>query len=191
MGDQLSFLPERQRTHGDFDRVSECAQRLKEFWRAHPSWSRMTPSQKEGIEMIEHKLCRILCGDPNFRDHWQDIAGYAMRVWKRSIARRLRPAPAHQGRGGGVTRRYGYLIMILPAQTIREIKPVSPLSFRDRQVFLDADSAGDLTASQWAACPTSGWVQHLASRVAEREHFSPLSETRARLLRSPVGSVGV
>jgi hypothetical protein len=40
----------------------------------------MTPSQKEGIEMIEHKLCRILCGDPNFRDHWQDIAGYAMRV---------------------------------------------------------------------------------------------------------------
>ena len=33
-----------------------------------------------GIEMIEHKLCRILCGDPNFRDHWQDIAGYAMRV---------------------------------------------------------------------------------------------------------------
>jgi hypothetical protein len=40
----------------------------------------MTPSQKEGIEMIEHKLCRILCGDPNFRDHWQDITGYAMRV---------------------------------------------------------------------------------------------------------------
>jgi hypothetical protein len=80
MGDQPSFLPERQRTHGDFGRVSECAQRLKEFWRAYPSWSRMTPSQKEGIEMIEHKLCRILCGDPNFRDHWQDIAGYAMRV---------------------------------------------------------------------------------------------------------------
>jgi hypothetical protein len=64
----------------DFDRVSECAQRMKDIWRAYPSWQRMTPAQKEGVEMIVHKLCRALCGDPNHKDHWLDIAGYATRV---------------------------------------------------------------------------------------------------------------
>jgi hypothetical protein len=75
-----SFLPGRKMTHGDFDRVAECTQRMKEIWRAYPAWSRMTAAQKEGVEMISHKLCRALCGDPNHRDHWLDIAGYATRV---------------------------------------------------------------------------------------------------------------
>jgi hypothetical protein len=77
---QLSFLPERETTHGDFEQVAECAQQMKEIWRTYPSWSRMTPAQKEGVEMITHKLCRALCGDPHHRDHWLDICGYAMRV---------------------------------------------------------------------------------------------------------------
>jgi hypothetical protein len=75
-----SFLPERKKTHGNFDRVAECTQRMKEFLRNYPSWSRMTAAQKEGAEMVAHKLCRALCGDPNHKDHWLDIAGYAMRV---------------------------------------------------------------------------------------------------------------
>jgi len=29
------------------------------------------------LEMISLKLARIICGDPNFADHWDDIAGYA------------------------------------------------------------------------------------------------------------------
>jgi hypothetical protein len=27
--------------------------------------------------MIAVKLARILCGDPDFHDHWQDVIGYA------------------------------------------------------------------------------------------------------------------
>jgi NTP pyrophosphatase (non-canonical NTP hydrolase) len=75
-----SFLPERQRTHGDFRDVSACAQQFKVFCRAFPSWSRMTDAQKEGAEMILHKVCRALSGDPHFKEHWDDIAGYAIRV---------------------------------------------------------------------------------------------------------------
>ena len=78
--EKLAFLPERKKTHGDFDQVATCVQTMKEIWRAYPSWQRMTPAQKEGVEMIVHKLCRALCGDPNFKDHWLDIAGYATRV---------------------------------------------------------------------------------------------------------------
>lgn len=33
--------------------------------------------QRESLSMIFHKIGRILAGDPNFRDHWDDIAGYA------------------------------------------------------------------------------------------------------------------
>jgi hypothetical protein len=80
MNEQLPFLPERRKSHGDFDQVAGCTQKQKEAFRTYPSWPRMSPAQKEGAEMIVHKLCRALCGDPNHKDHWLDIAGYATRV---------------------------------------------------------------------------------------------------------------
>jgi len=36
-----------------------------------------TAAQGEAIHMICVKLARIVCGDPNHADHWDDIAGYA------------------------------------------------------------------------------------------------------------------
>jgi hypothetical protein len=76
----LAFLSERKRTHGDFADVSRCAQNFKEIARSSPAWPRMTPVQREGIEMILHKICRALSGDPNFRDHYIDAAGYGLRI---------------------------------------------------------------------------------------------------------------
>jgi hypothetical protein len=40
----------------------------------------MTASQREALEMIAHKISRILAGDPHFADHWTDISGYARLV---------------------------------------------------------------------------------------------------------------
>ena len=37
----------------------------------------LSDTQKESLEMIVHKIGRILAGDPSFQDHWDDIAGYA------------------------------------------------------------------------------------------------------------------
>ena len=43
-------------------------------------WSALAPHQKESLEMIQHKIARILNGDPNYSDSWHDISGYATLV---------------------------------------------------------------------------------------------------------------
>ena len=40
----------------------------------------LSPQQQEALEMICHKIARIVAGNPNFVDHWRDIAGYATLV---------------------------------------------------------------------------------------------------------------
>lgn len=39
--------------------------------------------QQEALDMIFHKIGRIINGDNNYDDSWQDIAGYAQLVAKR------------------------------------------------------------------------------------------------------------
>ena len=36
--------------------------------------------QQEALEMILHKIARIVNGDPDYADSWVDIAGYAKLV---------------------------------------------------------------------------------------------------------------
>jgi len=36
--------------------------------------------QQEALDMICHKIGRILNGDPDYADNWHDIAGYAQLV---------------------------------------------------------------------------------------------------------------
>lgn len=43
-------------------------------------WRHLAPDQREALEMIAHKIGRILNGDPNYADSWADIAGYAKLV---------------------------------------------------------------------------------------------------------------
>jgi hypothetical protein len=83
------LLAARGRTHGDFTDHAQATQTLKYamqgFRRADGSrsWDRLTPAQRESLDMIAHKIGRILAGDPDFRDHWDDIAGYARLVAER------------------------------------------------------------------------------------------------------------
>lgn len=44
------------------------------------NWELLQPFQVEALEMIAHKIGRILNGDPNYDDSWVDIAGYAKLV---------------------------------------------------------------------------------------------------------------
>ena len=46
--------------------------------------------------MIACKIARILSGDPNWRDHWDDIAGYATLVAERLGPPRGASAPTGQ-----------------------------------------------------------------------------------------------
>jgi hypothetical protein len=53
---------------------------MKWEWRKAEGWKRLSVGQREALEMIAHKIARILSGDPNHKDHWEDIAGYAELV---------------------------------------------------------------------------------------------------------------
>lgn len=71
------LLLERSKTHGDFIQNSAVAQDLKRIMRRQPNWDLLNASQAEALDMIAHKIGRILAGDPKFQDHWDDLAGYA------------------------------------------------------------------------------------------------------------------
>lgn len=46
---------------------------------------KLNPMQSESLDMIAHKIGRIIAGDPNVEDHWRDIAGYATLVADRLV----------------------------------------------------------------------------------------------------------
>ena len=70
-------LAERGRTHGNWRDNARLAQAMKELWRNEPGWQRLSVGQREALEMIGHKIARILSGDCGHVDHWRDIGGYA------------------------------------------------------------------------------------------------------------------
>ena len=77
MSDIIEILKERETTHGDFREVSRIDQAFKSLLKSSPNWSNLSDTQKTSLEMISHKICRILCGDPDHGDHVKDIIGYA------------------------------------------------------------------------------------------------------------------
>ena len=77
-----STLEERGKRYGAFSGQAEITQSIKQFLREQEGWNRLNYSQKESLEMIAHKIGRILNGDPNYADSWHDIAGYASLVDK-------------------------------------------------------------------------------------------------------------
>lgn len=68
---------ERHSTHGDWLQQSTLANVLKIHIHESYNWRTLQPYQREAIDMIAVKLSRILCGNPDEPDHWDDIAGYA------------------------------------------------------------------------------------------------------------------
>jgi hypothetical protein len=75
-------LKSREETHGSFKSQAEIAQKLKEAVRDGLNKRYLRRYQLESIDMICGKLARICAGDPDFADHWHDIAGYALLVEK-------------------------------------------------------------------------------------------------------------
>ncbi len=77
------ILAERGKTHGDYSDHAAVTQELKRIMRAN-GWEKLNDCEREALEMIFHKIGRILAGNPHFRDHWDDIAGYATLVAERT-----------------------------------------------------------------------------------------------------------
>lgn len=73
------ILDQRKKTHGDFNTHAVISQQLKSVMAQH-GVHELDANQIEALEMIAHKIARVLNGNPNHRDHWDDIAGYATLV---------------------------------------------------------------------------------------------------------------
>ena len=73
-------LDERGERYGKFTNHAELSQKLKQAMKEKATWGNLSPSQQVSLEMIAHKIARILNGDPNFADNWHDIAGYATLI---------------------------------------------------------------------------------------------------------------
>jgi len=79
------ILTARRKTCGDFRKQATITDNLKYHMKNTENWSYLTAVQKEALDMIAHKIGRILAGDPNLKDHWDDIAGYSLLPAKELI----------------------------------------------------------------------------------------------------------
>lgn len=75
-----ALITERGSRYGKFKDGAEIMQELKDVMREVDGWRNLTPSQREALDMIQHKIGRILNGDPTYDDSWKDIAGYATLI---------------------------------------------------------------------------------------------------------------
>jgi hypothetical protein len=71
-------IPNRDHQHGGMEAVGTLSQSLKIPIHHGANWHLLTHGEQEALDMICHKIARILSGaDPHDPEHWTDLAGYA------------------------------------------------------------------------------------------------------------------
>lgn len=83
MNDNITqTLTQRGERYGKFTGHAEVTQMLKTVVATalRKRDKTLAPDQQESLDMILHKIGRIVNGDPDYDDSWVDIAGYAKLV---------------------------------------------------------------------------------------------------------------
>ena len=80
-----ALLAERGRTHGDYAVHALITQDLKRVINHHVGDldRRLDDDMAETLDMIAHKIGRIIAGNAAEPEHWLDVAGYAQLVANR------------------------------------------------------------------------------------------------------------
>ena len=81
-----AVLSARGKRYGGFGEHARITQDIKKAMASGRSWAAMSPSQKEALEMVAHKIGRIVNGDPHYADSWTDLIGYARLVQQQLTA---------------------------------------------------------------------------------------------------------
>lgn len=68
---------ERRKTHGSWIEQANVASTIKRDLRAATGWHGLPPWRQEALDMIAVKLSRVVVGNADEPDHWDDIGGYA------------------------------------------------------------------------------------------------------------------
>lgn len=77
------ILDERGKRYGKFVDVAKATDDIQNAVWEQASLGKLDsiePDQSVAIDMICHKLARIVVGDADYLDNWVDIAGYAQLV---------------------------------------------------------------------------------------------------------------
>ena len=85
MSDINEVLYERGTRYGKFTGHAAVTQGIKSIMFNTREDLVLTADQREALEMIAHKIGRIINGDPDYADSWTDIAGYATLVANRLL----------------------------------------------------------------------------------------------------------
>lgn len=80
MSDIEKTLKERGDRYGSFIDHAKIAQALQDTMRGSEGWGALAADQKQALTVIADKIARMLNGQPNYRDNWHDIVGYAKLV---------------------------------------------------------------------------------------------------------------
>lgn len=70
-------LAERGSRYGDFSNHAAIAMDIKDCMRKEVGWTRLSQDKQQALDVIADKVARVLNGDPEYRDNWHDIQGYA------------------------------------------------------------------------------------------------------------------
>lgn len=79
----IELVSGRDETYGGFENIAITTQDLKSIVRDAPRYPTLRETEAEAIDMILHKIARIVNGADNeaaILDSWRDIAGYASLV---------------------------------------------------------------------------------------------------------------
>jgi hypothetical protein len=70
------ILGERGNRYGTFESNAKTCQLLKNVLHSQEGWYRLSYVQREAVEMMMHKISRLVNGDATYLDTVVDIAGY-------------------------------------------------------------------------------------------------------------------
>lgn len=84
-------LEERGSRYGEFEDHALVTQNIKRSMYDTKNWAELDDDKAECLEMVAHKIGRILNGDSDYVDSWTDIIGYVRLVEKRLIAEQAEP----------------------------------------------------------------------------------------------------
>ncbi len=73
-------LEQREHNYGAYVNLAAISQALKDVIRSGKNWASLSPDMQESLDMICHKMARILNGNPYHFDSWHDIIGYARLI---------------------------------------------------------------------------------------------------------------
>ena len=78
-----AVLTERGSRYGNFEDHARITQALKAAMIDSPNWNILRDDTREALEMVAHKVGRMLNGDPEYTDNVIDIIGYMQLVLDR------------------------------------------------------------------------------------------------------------